>query len=103
MRDNEILNVQLFDIRVCLEVLEKAEDDLAGLLGPSALCYAEFLGLTSAAHRLVITVVRDATLVSDDCLEIVHSDQKRHVLHSAGCLVGVLEGNTDIFSFCLAG
>ncbi len=70
--DNKVLDVQLFHVCVGLQILKKTENNLAGLLGPPTLGFTEFLGLTSAAHGLVITVIGDATLVSDDCLEIVH-------------------------------
>jgi len=103
VRDHELLDVQLFHVCVRLQILQKTEDDLAGLLGPSTLSNSEFLGLTGTAHGLVITVVRDAALVSDDCLKIVHGNQERHVFNGGSCLVGVLEGDTDIFTFGLAG
>ena len=101
--DDELVSLKLLGDGVGFEVLEKALDNLDRFFGPSSLSDSELAGLAGSGDMAVESLDGDATLVSEDVLEVTLSFLDRFSLQNHGGLISVFEMDTEIIASGLDG
>ena len=96
--DDDLLGVQVSDLRVGFEVREEVQDDSDGLLRPSALGHSELGGLGGSAGGASVSGVGNTPLVLEDLVEVLLRSLHSHALEDSGGVVRVLEVDTDVVS-----
>lgn len=94
--DDEVINIETFDVGVRLGVLEQAEQDLGGLLRPATLRDFEDFRLRLAAHAAVVALERHDLLLVDHVLQVARGTSNGHASECVGGFTGVLEVNTQV-------
>jgi len=94
--DSQITSVKSLNVGIGLEVLQETDDDLNGLLGPSALSESEFLSLAGTSDVASVASEGDAALVSEDVLEVGLGELDGHSLDGLGGLISILVMDSEV-------
>lgn len=98
MPDVKVLYVEFLGFGIGSSVFNQIKDNLHRLCGPATLGELEFFSLSSSADTACEPLVRDASLVFKDILEVLTSVIKSLALDGGSSLICVLEVNTKISS-----
>ena len=99
---DEIVNVERLGLSVGDEVLQKSNDNLGGLNGPTTLGVLELLGLSSSTNTTVESAEWNASLLLDNSVEVLDSISHSGSPDGGADFEGVLEVNADVGSRGLA-
>jgi len=94
--DDQRVDVQTLVLGIAFSVLEKLEQELSTLLGPSTLGVVPGLGLSLASDASVEPAEGNALLLHHDILEEAHSLADMHVLDGLSSLTSVLEVDPQV-------
>ena len=89
--DDQVVNVEAFDIGVGFGVLQQIENHLGGLLRPSALRDFEHFRLRLAAHTAVEALEWNYFFLVDHVLQVTCRATKRHTSESVRRFTSILE------------
>ena len=94
--DDQLFEIQLFNIGIGFQVLQNGHHRLDGLLGPSTLHPTELLGLWGPSDASVESSEWNASLVIQDVFQITERLGDLHIKAGTGGLVGILEGDSGV-------
>ena len=94
--DDQLVEIQLFNIGIGFQVLQNGHDRLNRLFGPSTLNPTELLSLWGSSDPSVESSEWNTSLVIQDVFQITECLGDLHIKAGTGSLVGILKGDSSV-------